>query len=371
MIELSSKQNCTGCSACANICPRGCIKMTADEEGFLYPVVNEEMCMDCGLCENVCPMLHKPQQHELLAVYGAKNNDDAVRFTSSSGGMFTLFAEEILQQGGVVVGAALDEQLNVQHVLVDSIADLPKLRGSKYVQSKIGRIYSEVRQILRAGRRVLFSGTPCQIAGLKKYLVKPSENLLTVDVVCHGVPSPKVYQKHLRELAQEAGEPVVQVKFRDKAKGWKQGETLFFTEHLRFGASKRQETYMRLFLNNISIRPSCGECAFNNKRSLADITIADYWGIDKQFPEFDDDKGVTLVLVNSAAGAELLAQVKDKAELLTTDFAKGAEYNLAVSKSLPLNPKRAFFFEHLDEYTLKEMVERCLDDKEGKMKPLF
>ena len=165
----------------------------------------------------------------------------------------------------------------------------------------------------------------------------------------------------LRELAQEAGEPVVQVNFRDKAKGWKQGETLFFTEHQHFGASKRQETYMRLFLNNISIRPSCGECAFNNKRSLADITIADYWGIDKQYPEFDDDKGVTLVLVNSKAGAELLAQVKDKAELLTTDFAKGAEYNLAVSKSLPLNPKRTFFFEHLDEYTLKEMVERCLE----------
>ena len=361
MIELSSKQNCTGCSACANICPRGCIKMTADEEGFLYPKVNEEMCMDCGLCDNVCHMLHNPQQHELLAVYGAKNNDDAVRFTSSSGGMFTLFAEAILKQGGVVVGAALDEQLNVQHVLVDSLADLPKLRGSKYVQSKIGKIYSEVRQILRAGRKVLFSGTPCQIAGLKKYLVKPSENLLTIDVVCHGVPSPKVYQKHLRELAQEAGEPVVQVNFRDKAKGWKQGETLFFTEHQHFGASKRQETYMRLFLNNISIRPSCGECAFNNKRSLADITIADYWGIDKQYPEFDDDKGVTLVLVNSKAGAELLAQVKDKAELLTTDFAKGAEYNLAVSKSLPLNPKRTFFFEHLDEYTLKEMVERCLE----------
>lgn len=361
MIELSSKQNCTGCSACANICPRGCIKMTADEEGFLYPKVNEEMCMDCGLCENVCPMLHKPQQHELLAVYGAKNNDDAVRFTSSSGGMFTLFAEAILKQGGVVVGAALDEQLNVQHVLVDSLADLPKLRGSKYVQSKIGKIYSEVRQILRAGRKVLFSGTPCQIAGLKKYLVKPSENLLTIDVVCHGVPSPKVYQKHLRELAQEAGEPVVQVNFRDKAKGWKQGETLFFTEHQHFGASKRQETYMRLFLNNISIRPSCGECAFNNKRSLADITIADYWGIDKQYPEFDDDKGVTLVLVNSEAGAELLASVSDKAELLTTDFAKGAEYNVAVSKSLPLHPKRSFFSEHLDEYTLKEMVEKCLE----------
>lgn len=361
MIEIIAKSNCTGCSACANICPRGCIKMQADAEGFLYPEVNEEMCADCGLCENVCPMLHKPKQHDILAVYGAKNKDDKVRFTSSSGGMFTLLAEQVLQQGGVVAGAALDENLLVRHVLIDAVCALPKLRGSKYVQSEIGTVYSEVRKVLRTGRKVLFSGTPCQIAGLKGYLVKPFANLITVDVVCHGVPSPKVYQKHLAELAQEAGEAVVQVRFRDKAKGWKRGETLFLTEHRRLGASKRKETYMRLFLNNISIRPSCGACAFNNKRSLADITIADYWGIDKQFPDFDDDKGVTLVLVNSEAGVDLLAQVKEQAELLVTDFAKGAEYNLAVSKSLPLHPQREFFFKNLAKYTLKEMVAKCLE----------
>ena len=335
--------------------------MLADYEGFLYPEINEEQCMDCGLCENVCPMLHKPKQHELIAVYGAKNKDDTVRFTSSSGGMFTLLAEEVLKQGGVVVGASLDEKLIVRHMLIDNVADLPKLRGSKYVQSEIGSIYSEIRKVLRTGKKVLFSGTPCQVAGLKGFLVKPFANLLTVDVVCHGVPSPKVYQKHLAELAEEAGEPVVQVRFRDKAKGWKNGETLFLTEHQCFGASKRQETYMRLFLNNISIRPSCGECAFNNKRSLADITIADYWGIDKQFPEFDDDKGVTLALVNSKAGADLLALVKEQTELIITDFAKGAEYNLAVSKSLSLHSQRAFFFEQLDAYTLKELAKKCLE----------
>ena len=361
MLEITSKNNCTGCSACANICPRGCIRMTADYEGFLYPEVKEEMCMDCGLCEKVCPMLHKPKQHDILAVYGAKNKQDEVRLMSSSGGMFTLFAEEILQQGGVVCGAVLDEQLVVRHILTDNVADLPKLRGSKYVQSEIGDIYGEIRKILREGKKVLFSGTPCQVAGLKGYLVKPFSNLFTVDVVCHGVPSPKVYQKHLAELAQEASESVVQVRFRDKTKGWKRGETLFLTEHQRLGASKRKDTYMRLFLNNVSIRPSCGECAFNNKRSVADITIADYWGIDKQFPEFDDDKGVTLVLVNSKVGAALLAQVEDRAVLLKTDFAKGAEYNLAVSKSLPLHPQREFFFKNLEEYTLKEMVEKCLE----------
>lgn len=360
MIDINCKSNCTGCSACANICPRGCIKMLADNEGFLYPFVQKEMCMDCGLCEKVCPMQHKPQQHEILAVYAAKNKADEVRFNSSSGGMFTLLAEEILRQGGVVVGAALDSKLVVRHVIVDKLADLAKLRGSKYVQSEIGTIYSEVRSLLNAGRKVLFSGTPCQIAGLKGYLVKPFANLITVDVVCHGVPSPKVYQKHLMELAQEAGEPVVQVRFRDKSKGWKHGETLFLTEHKRFGGSKRQETYMRLFLNNISIRPSCGDCAFNNKRSLADLTIADYWGIDKQFPYFDDDKGVTLVLVNSQAGAALLENLNGKADFLQSDFAKGAEYNQAVSKSLPLHTQREFFFAQLEHYTLKEMVEKCL-----------
>ncbi len=360
MISIAAKENCTGCSACANICPRGCIAMVADSEGFCYPEVDAQLCADCGLCEDVCPMLHKPQQHPVVAVYGAKNKDDEVRYTSSSGGMFSLLAEEILRQGGVVVGAALDDKLTVRHILIDNAADLYKLRGSKYVQSEIGKIYSEVRRALRAGQRVLFSGTPCQVAGLKGFLLKPYDNLVTVDVVCHGVPSPKVYRKHLQELQAEAGEPVLQVRFRDKAKGWKHGETLFFTGHRQFGDSKRRERYMRLFLNNISIRPSCGSCAFNNKRSLADITIADYWGIDKQFPEFDDDKGVTLVLVNSQARVDLLAAVRAQADLITTDFAKGAEYNQAVSRSLPLHPQREFFFTNLDVFTLQEMVDKCL-----------
>lgn len=360
MIDIIDKADCCGCSACASICPRGCISMREDAEGFLYPEVNAEACVDCGLCEQVCPLLHKPAQHEVLAVYGAKNKDDGVRFASSSGGMFTLLAQNVLRSGGVVFGAELDGKLAVRHILVDNDNDLVKLRGSKYVQSVVEGCFAEVRALLRSGKTVLFSGTPCQIAGLKGYLVKPCDNLLTVDVVCHGVPSPKVYRKYLSELAAQAGEPVTQVRFRDKEKGWKRGETLFLTEHQRMGSSKRKETYMRLFLNNVSIRPSCGQCAFNNQRSLADITIADYWGVDKQFPDFDDDKGVTLVIVNTAKGAALLERVKQNAEFLTTDFAKGAQYNQAVAKSLPLHPQREFFFENLDKYTLTEWAAKLL-----------
>ena len=360
MLKLTSKQNCCGCTACASICPKGCIAMTPDSEGFRYPQIDGANCINCGLCEKVCPLLHKPVQHEVLNVYGAKNSDDNVRFTSSSGGMFTLFAELVLNSGGTVFGAELDENLQVRHTAIESTDALPKLRGSKYVQSKMDGVFKQVRTLLNSGKPVLFSGTPCQIAGLKGFLMKDYENLFTVDVVCHGVPSTKVYNKHLQEIGEAASEPVTRVKFRDKANGWKQGETLFLTEHQRFGAPKRQETYMRLFLNNVSIHPSCADCAFNNKRSLADITIADYWGVDKQFPEFDDDKGVTLVLINTVKGQLLFDDVKSAASLISTDFAKGAQYNIAVSKSLGLHPKRQYFFDNLDRKTLKELEQEIL-----------
>ena len=274
--------------------------------------------------------------------------------------MFTLFANAVLQSGGTVFGAELDDAFQVCHTSITNTGELFKLRGSKYVQSKMTGIFKKVRTLLNNGKKVLFSGTPCQIAGLKGFLMKDYENLTTVDVVCHGVPSAKVYNKYLQEIASDTGESITKVNFRDKANGWKQGKTLFFTKTHRIGAPKRQETYMRLFLNNVSIRPSCGDCAFNNKRSLADVTIADYWGIDKQFPEFDDDKGVTLVMINTEKGQQLFDTVKDKTTYIATDFEKGAEYNLAVSKSLGLHPKRQYFFDNLEKKTLKELEAEIL-----------
>ena len=231
MLKLTSKQNCCGCTACASICPKGCIAMKADKEGFCYPQIDEALCIDCGLCEKVCPLLHKPDKHGIINVYGAKNIDDSVRFTSSSGGMFTLFAEQVLNRGGVVFGAAFDGSLQVCHAGISTMQELAKLRGSKYVQSNMNGIFKQVRTLLAGGKKVLFSGTPCQIAGLKGFLIKDYANLLTVDVVCHGVPSAKVYNKHLTEIAADTGEAVTQVKFRDKADGWKRGKTLFLTEN--------------------------------------------------------------------------------------------------------------------------------------------
>ena len=360
MIKIKDKMDCCGCSACASICPKNCIEMKADAEGFRYPQIDMQKCIDCRLCERVCPLLHRPQQQEPLAVCGAKNKDDEIRLNSSSGGLFTTFAQYVLQRQGVVYGAEITSELQVRHCAVNDEEGLVKLRGSKYVQSDINGCYKQARFLLQQGRSVLFSGTPCQIAGLKGFLMKDYENLFTVDVVCHGVPSPKVYEKHLSEIGAQAGEPVIKVRFRDKQQGWKNGQTLFYTENHCFGDSKRRETYMRLFLNNVTIRPSCADCAFNNKRSCADITIADYWGIDKQYPDFDDDKGVTLVIVNTEKGRELLNAVQEQVTVINTSFAEGAEYNVAVSKSLGLHPKRAYFFENMDGKSLSALAEEIL-----------
>lgn len=361
MIRIIDKPACCGCGACASVCPKGCISLAADEEGFPYPQVAEEACLRCGLCERVCPLLHRPAQHPLLGVYGVKNKDDRVRLASSSGGCFTLLAQAVLAQGGCAYGAALDQDLTVRHIRVEEEAELPRLQGSKYVQSVLGGCFQEAASLLQAGRTVLFSGTPCQIAGLQGYLRRPYEKLYTVDVVCHGVPSPKVYRKHLAELARQVGEPVIAVRFRNKEEGWKQGRTLFYTAHHCLGDTKRRETYMRLFLNGLSTRPSCSDCAFNNKRSQADLTIADYWGVDKQFPAFDDDKGVTLAIINTAKGQALFDAVKGGAEVLATDFAKGAQYNLAVAAPMPVHPGRQRFFRDLEQHSLAEWASLLLD----------
>ncbi len=360
MVHITQKAQCCGCTACSSICPKNCINMVADGEGFAYPQVDAARCVDCHLCERACPLLHRPPQHELLGVYGAKNRDRAVRRASSSGGVFSLLAQEILGAGGTVFGAAFDENFQVYHRAVQSVDELALLRGSKYVQSDLRATFREVRALLRSGRPVLYSGTPCQIAGLHGFVPGRPPGLYTVDCLCHGIPSPRVYKQRLAEIAAEAGGAVTEVRFRDKGRGWKHGETLFLAAGQVFGASKRRESYMRLFLNNLSIRPCCGDCAFNNKRSLADITIGDYWGVDQQFPEFDDDLGVTLVFINTEKGRGLFNAIGGQLDCLETDFAQGAAHNYAVAKTLQLHPRRAEFFARLGQQPLTQLADELL-----------
>lgn len=237
MIHITDKQDCCGCNSCVQCCPKSCITMCEDEEGFLYPEVDENVCVDCGLCEKVCPVLHQAEDRKPLAVYAAKNKNEEIRRQSSSGGVFTALAEEVIKDGGVVFGARFDEHWEVKHDYTETVEGLSIFRGSKYVQSRIEDCYQKVEQFLRAGRKVLFSGTPCQVAGLKLFLRKEYNYLLTVDFICHGVPSPGVWREYLKEeTARECGRKnsvlshpdikdqdalIESILFRDKCLGWK------------------------------------------------------------------------------------------------------------------------------------------------------
>ncbi len=360
MISSLPKHKCTGCSACASACPRHCISMTADNEGFLYPSIDADKCIGCQLCDRVCPVQKEAPQHPLLAVLGVQNKNDGVRLHSSSGGTFTLLAKCVLDGGGAVFGVHYNEDLDVEHTCITETAKLTQLQGSKYVQSVIGSCFQKAKELLEQDVPVLFSGTPCQIAGFKGYLGRDYPNLLTVDLVCHGVPNAMIYHKYLKELAAEAGEAVQEVRFRDKGNGWLRGKTMFITEHREFAASKREDPYMRLFLNNVLIRPSCADCPFNNKRNLSDLTVADYWGVNKQYPDFDDDKGTTLLLINTAKGEAFFNKIAIQANCISTTFEKACMANTALAGRLPLHAQRAAFFEHLDEHTIREWADLLL-----------
>jgi coenzyme F420-reducing hydrogenase beta subunit len=265
------------------------------------------------LCERVCPILKKqaPQPTEVKA-YAAYAAEDALRAQSSSGGLFTLLAEEILSRGGYVAGAAFDEDLSVRHILVDNVRDLEKLRGSKYVQSRMEDTYLCVKEQLQKGRPVLFTGVSCQVAGLKAYLGKEYENLYTVDVLCHGVPSPKVWEQYLREQEADHREKPAAVSFRDKRTGWRRSSiSVKFADGAEYCRPGEENRYMQLFLRDICLRPSCHSCRFKSFPRLSDLTIGDAWGIEKQMPELDDDRGISLVMINTPKGHRFLQNVKN------------------------------------------------------------
>lgn len=323
MIEIKDKSQCCGCNACVQRCPKQCIAMCEDEEGFLYPEVDEAICIDCGLCENVCPVINQADARIPLQVYAAKNTDEKIRMHSSSGGVFSILAEQTIKQGGVVFGARFDENWEVKHDYTETIDGVSVFRGSKYVQSKTGDTFKQAEQFLKQNRKVLFSGTPCQIVALKRYLKKEYENLLLVDFICHGVPSPGVWRKylkqvialtcdkntvssHLKLLLSERNALVEGISFRDKRLGWQKYSfslTLSTTDEsgnkntVSLSESLNENLFMRGFLANLYLRPSCYACPANKGKSGSDITLGDYWGISSLMPDYDDDKGISAISV--------------------------------------------------------------------------
>jgi coenzyme F420-reducing hydrogenase beta subunit len=363
-IKIKEKKDCVGCYACANICPVNCIFMIKDEEGFWYPKVDYDKCIKCDKCITVCPIInHETVKNDPVA-YACINKNESVRLESSSGGLFIVIAEQIIENGGVVFGAGFNENFEVVHSYVENKEELERFRGSKYVQSKIGDTYKQASDILESRREVLFTGTPCQIGGLKAFLGKSYDNLFYVDIICHGVPSPEVWKKYIKYREEKAGSSTQRIAFRCKDEGWKQYSVSFlFKNNTEYRQNFRQDLYMRAFLKNVCLRHSCYECKFKTLHRQSDITLADFWGIQNILPEMDDNKGTSLIFVNSTTGRVMLEQIKDKILCEEVDINEAVKYNSAAIKSVKYNPKRKHFFNEINNEYFDRLVKKYCTDK--------
>ena len=378
MIQLSDKSHCCGCYACVQACPKQCIQMLEDNEGFVYPHVGAASCIDCDLCQKVCPVINQNKPRKPLKVYAAKHPNDEIRSKSSSGGIFTFLAEQIIKEGGVVFGARFDESWQVVHDYTDSVEGLGPFRGSKYVQSEIGNSYKLVKVFLTQGRKVMFTGTPCQVAGLKKFLRKEYDNLLAVDFVCHGVPSPLVWRKYLEELREThrtqcgAGKksdsssindlPVITgISFRDKTHGWKKyGFKLRLESEKTFLEPFTENYFMRAFLADYILRPSCYACPSKSGKSGSDITIGDLWGVDRFNPSIDDDKGLSLVMLHNEKSKEIFVNCN----LEEINYLPALNNNPSIERSVSIPVNRTYFWHLLYKgKSVGDILEMCHSSK--------
>ncbi|MCQ2123220.1 MAG: Coenzyme F420 hydrogenase/dehydrogenase, beta subunit C-terminal domain [Fibrobacter sp.] len=345
MITIKDKKLCSGCQACEQKCPKHCISMIRDEEGFLYPQVDSDKCVMCGLCDKTCPIQNPYEEKKPLNIFACSNNNEQVRMSSSSGGIFSLLSEKILSEQGVVFGAKYDENWQVIIDYIEKVEDLHLLQGSKYVQSRTGNSFSACESFLKENRKVLFSGTPCQIAGLKHYLKKDYENLWTCEVVCHGSPSPKVWGEYIKETFGTSNS-INKISFRDKSNGW---DRFRFSVTYETNGKKKivssdhsQNPYMKAFLSDMILRPSCYECSAKNGRSASDISLGDFWGITDIVPEFSDDKGTSMMVINSNHGFNLIDW--DKITYKEVEIAKAIPLCKGMKSGIKVNPKRQVFF---------------------------
>lgn len=365
--EICDYEQCTGCMACLNVCSKQAIHLTIDKEGFERPEIDGDLCVDCGLCQKTCPMNYHPMVHEAQQVFSGWSKDENIRVSSSSGGAFTEIAKIVLSRGGVVFGCALNKELKAEHIYVETLEDLSeRLTGSKYVQSHIGDSYKQVKSFLKQGRKVLFSGTPCQIAGLKNYLRKDYDNLLTIDLICHGVPSPMLFEEYKKYIQEHENMKLTNVSFRCKKSSW-----IFFNMTLSGHVEKSsalktyignyyEDPYLRGFIRDYFLRPSCHQCHFTSTKRCADFTIADWWGYHKTAPEDKDYacKGVSLLMANTSKAVGLLPLLNMTLRKRTIDEAK--KTNQSLSHPFPMRDTRMGFWKDYRLLSFDEMVKKYM-----------
>jgi len=357
-VSCLPKQDCCGCGACAQSCPKKCIKMELSSEGFLYPTVDDDKCVGCGVCSARCPIINRKERSEkdnlpqpATKALIVQDKDESSLMRSTSGGAFGFLARQIIAEGGVVFGAAYDEQLNVRHIAVESTSDLHRLQGSKYVVSHLGDSYAQVKKLLSENRKVLFSGTACQVAGLKTFLGRDSDLLITMDIVCHGTPSQKLFKKYIEWLGEKNGAPVEWYDFRTKRLGG-------WTHVGAYGVNGKTkivnpycDPYYAAFLRGEICRTSCYTCPFSNLSRPADFTAGDFWGFYnlKQKIDFDHKKGVSLLLVNTAKAETLLADLESVANVVSVDVESARSGNANLYHPTKFNPIRDEIYSRIDE----------------------
>ena len=369
MIEISRREDCCGCGACEQACPHSCISLIPDAEGYWYPKVDTTHCVDCHLCETVCPVIHQDTERTPLYVYAAKNKDESIRAVSASGGIFTIVAESVIDKGGVVFGVKFNEEWDVVFDYTETKEGLGQFRRSKYVQAWLGDTYKQIKEFLREKRLVLFVGTPCQVAGLRHFLRKDYDNLVLMDLICEGVPSPKVWKMYLKEeIARQSEKNTVlphpiskkdvlikDISFRNKSLGWKKFSFALILAKAKADGEKnlvlpsyinRDSAYMQAMFHYLDLRPICYECPFKSCKSQSDITIADYWGINKLHPEMDDDKGTSMVYINTEKGNAYYDA--EQTNYIVTPYEEAFRFNNVITSSRR-HPYRDKFFSRIDE----------------------
>lgn len=355
IVLFEKKDDCCGCGACMNECRKAAISLLRDDAGFLYPVIDEEKCIRCGLCKQVCSYQNHAIDFTPKMTYIAVTSSHDQLMQSASGGIFAAMATDILDRGGIVFGSAMLKEngcLNPQHISISSKKELYKIQGSKYAQSTIGFTYRETRKYLQSSKQVLFSGTPCQIAGLKGYLAKDYDNLITIDIICHGVPSAELFQDYISSLEGKLHGKILDFKFRDKSKGWGLcGKVIFQTQKGKIKEKivySTTSSYYDLFLNAATYRNNCYSCKYASTQRIGDITLGDYWGIDKVHPEvltknggiFNERDGLSCVIINSEKGKAFFETLKSYILWVDSDIKNVARFNGQLNKPSYKNPER-------------------------------
>lgn len=354
------KDKCYGCTACTVVCPLNCISMIDEGEGFLYPMIDKSSCIMCNACELVCPVLNMPSENKEFRTYAAYNRNNDIRQRSSSGGVFSVLAEQILKGEGCVYGASFSSDYqSVYHTRVDAMSELSKLYTSKYMQSRMGKIYKCVKEDLKNNKKVMFSGTPCQIGGLRTYLKKDYDNLVCIDFICHGVPSEKVWKIFTNKLIKKYKHKLDFVNFRSKEDGWSPKLLLLLGKH-EYKETQRENLFYQAFLSDLCLRKSCYQCEFKGKKGYSDITIADFWGINEICPEMNDGKGTSLIVVNSDKGSKILEEITEKLVIQEVNDERILEHNRSRVISSKYHPKRDVYMENVNEKNFDRLTINCI-----------